>query len=277
MSEQQENQEDITQTPAVTPETVYEIPGYVQERKIKGIALGTGNDSTALQSAIEKGKIKIGPDLGVLRDKGVRGRAASTYQKTFYGEGLINEQGFLARISYSPGEGETILANMTSSQRIRWANEVKRATEIYGSRDPDLLSLNGEAFTNQDISAMELFLQISNTNQLTVNAMLEKISTRASIFRTTGTPPRISTPEEVGYFLNQASLTLTGKPITKAEADRMYKSFVQMERSNAAKNMDAPNKQLSAQSMVTKANPQEAAGYSVGKAIELAFRRLSGN
>ena len=37
----------------------------------------------------------------------------------------------------------------------------------------------------------------------------------------------------------------------------MYKSFVQMERSNAAKNMDAPNKQLSAQSMVTKANPQE--------------------
>ena len=267
--------EDTTQTSPTNPPVPFEIPGYVEGRKVKGVFVEGNPDYQSLKALLDTGEIKT--DIEALRAMGVRGRAASSYPSVFYGPGLVNEQGFLARPTYDAGEGATVLLNMTPSQRLRWANEVKRATEIYGSRDPDLISLKGEAFTSQDENAMELFLQIANTNQLTVNAMLEKLSTSASIFRTTGTPVRVSTPEEVGYYLNQASLTLTGKPITKEAADRMYKSFVQMERSNAAKNMDAPNKQVSAQSMVTKANPQEAAAYSVGKAIELAFKRLSGN
>jgi hypothetical protein len=262
-----------TSNTSTTP--VFPIADYITLRPVQGISMGNTQESLALDAAIKTGQIKVGIDA--LRAKGVRGRAASSYPQVFYGPGLVNEQGYLARLQYEPDtEAATVLSNMTPGQRIRWANEVKRATSIYGSSDPDVIKLKGEAFTTKDETAMQLFLQIANTNQLTANAMLEKLSTYASIEQVGGKAVQVSSPEDIGYYLNQASLKLTGKPMTKAMADRMIADFQQRERQAAAQNVDAPSASVATQSMVAKTKPEETAGYTVGKAIELAFRALAG-
>jgi hypothetical protein len=275
MNQQQMSEvENQQQTNTTTP--IFPIADYITLRPVKGIAVGRSPEFTALDAAIKSGQIKVG--LDALKAKGVRGRAASSYPQVFYGPGLINEQGFLARLEYTPdADAATVLSNMKPSERIRWANEVKRGTQIYGSGDPDVIKLKGEAFTSKDENAMQLFLQMANSNQLTAAAMLEKLGSYASIATTTGRAVQVSSPEDIGYYLNQASLKLTGKTMTKEMAERMITEFQQKERQAAAGNVDAPSASVATQSMVSKARPEETAGYSVGKAIELAFRALAGN
>lgn len=266
--------EDQNQTVDTTP--VFPVADYITLRPIIGVEQGQTPELIALDATIKSGQIKVG--LDALKAKGVRGRAASTYPNVFYGPGLVNEKGNLARLEYTPEiDAATVLGNMKPSDRIRWANEVKRATAIYGSSDPDILKLNGEAFTSKDENAMQLFLQIANSNQLTAMAMLEKLKTYSTVASSPGKAVQVSSPEDIGYYLNQASLRLTGKPITKAMADRMIAQFQQRERQAAAQNVDAPNIQVASQSMISQAKPEQTAGYSVGKAIEIAFRALAGS
>lgn len=268
-------QEEQNPQPTTDTTPIFPIGDYITLRPVKGIAVGNTPESVALNAALQSGQIKTGIDA--LRAKGVRGRAASSYPNVFYGPGLVNEQGFLARLEYTPEvDAGTVLANMKPGDRIRWANEVKRATAIYGSSDPDIIKLKGEAYTSKDETAMQLFLQMANTNQLTVPAMLAKLGSYATIATPTGKAVQVSSPEDIGYYLNQASLKLTGKPMTKQMAERMITEFQQKERQAAAQNVDAPNASVATQSMVAKAKPEETAGYSVGKAIELAFRALAG-
>lgn len=249
-------------------------PAFPIEKYTLRPITGVSNDVT-LQAQITAGNIKTG--IEALKIKGVKGRAASTYPNVFYGPGLVDEKGQLARVEYVPEvDASVVLSDMKPSERIRWANEVKRATAIYGSADPDVIKLKGEAFTSKDETAMQLFMQIANTNGLTVSAMIEKLGSYATVATPTGKAVQVSSPEDIGYYLNQASLKLTGKPITKAMAERMITEFQQRERQAAAQNMDAPSASVTTQSMVAKAKPEETAGYSVGKAIELAFRALAG-
>lgn len=269
------DQEDKNTQTSNTTAPIFPLADYITLRPVKGIAAGNTPEFLALDAAIKTGQIKVGIDA--LRAKGVRGRAASSYPQVFYGAGLVNEQGFLARLEYDPSsDAATVLSNMKPSDRIRWANEVKRGTAIYGSGDPDVIKLKGEAFTSKDENAMQLFLQMSNSNQLTVMAMLEKLGSYSTIATSTGTSVRVSSPEDIGYYLNQASLRLTGKPMTQAMAERMITEYQQRERQAAASNVSAPSATVATQSMVAKARPEETAGYSVGKAIELAFQALAG-
>lgn len=258
-----------------TQQTVDTTPAFPIENYTLRPITGVSSDQT-LQAQITAGNIKVG--IEALRAKGVRGRAASSYPNAFYGPGLVDENGQLARVEYVPEvDASVVLSNMKPNDRIRWANEVKRATAIYGSSDPDVIKLKGEAFTSKDETAMQLFMQIANTNGLTVSAMIEKLGSYATVATPTGKKVEVSSPEDIGYYLNQASLKLTGKPMTKAMANEMIAQFQQRERQAAAQGVSAPSASVATQSMVAKAKPEEAAGYSVGKAIELAFRALAGS
>lgn len=263
---------------------VYTFGPNVQLRQIKGFRLpGEGQpaseDSARLQLALTSGKILTGIDA--LRARGVRGRAASSQGGTvFYGEGLVDQNGYLARDFYNVEDNvdaATVLANMKPSERQQWAAEAKRVGLYVNTEPSSVILARGESYNTTDENAMRLFLQEANFNQVTAKAMLQKMSNYASV--DTGdkrVAPMVSSPEDIGYYLNQTALSMTGKPMTKALAKQLIEQYQQLERQAATSRVSAPSKAVFAQSAISKQQPDQVAGNAVGKAIQLAFQTLAG-
>lgn len=272
--ENNNNQQPSEETAPPATRPAFSFGANVQLRPIKGV-----RGDAQLNASIQSGQILTG--LDALRARGVRGRAASSFPNVFYGQGLVDENGYLARTFYNEDSAEaaTVLGNMKPSDRQKWAAEAKRIG-LYGSNDPSAaIVARGESFTSADENAMMLFLREANFNQLTVKAMMLKVAGYSSVVTEKATAkvaPMVSSPEDIGYYLNQMSLSMTGKPMTKALAKQLIEQYQQMERTAATSRVSAPSKTVFAQSAVEKAQPGQVAGNAVGKAIQLAFAALAG-
>lgn len=276
--------EENNQTPTEeqTQPTVSTLPAFtfgpnVQLRPIKGLRLEQTEDSQRLQLALQGKKILVG--LDALKARGVRGKAASSYPNVFYGEGLVDENGYLTRDFYNTddtSDAVSVLANMTPSQRMQWAQEAKRVG-LYGEASPSAaISSRGDSFSSTDENVMRMYLFAANQKQQTASAFLQTIKGYATVQTGGGAAPMVTSPEDIGYYLNQASLSMTGKPMTKALAKQLVDQYQQMQRQAAASRVSAPSLGVFAQNAVTQQQPNQVAGGMVGKAIQLAFQALTG-
>lgn len=276
MSEQ-DNQSNTQEQPTPT-QVVPAFGSNIQLRPIKGLRLEQTEDSQRLQLALQNKTILTG--LDALRARGVRGKAASSYPDVFYGQGLVDENGYLARDFYDTDDttdAKYVLTNMSPQQRIQWAAEAKRVG-LYGESQPSAsISTRGESFNSTDENVMRMYLFEANGKQQTALAFLETIKGYATVQTgSTKLAPMVSSPEDIGYYLNQASLSMTGKPMTKAAAKQMIEQYQQLQRQAEASRVAAPSLGVFAQSAVAKQQPTQVAGNMVGKAIQLAFQALSG-
>lgn len=292
MSENNEKDKDTNQQSPTTDMTRAAFPidstssapiGSGMFSKINQTAPGqtATQEQADLRRAIEGDNPTIFVGEAALRKRGVPMGGGPMLQNYFYGQGLLDENGVLQRVSYNEAdlntEAQTVLGNMTSEMRKQWAREAKRVG-FYGNNNPSPIILSrGDAFNSTDVNAMELFLFSANRKNQTVSAFLQTVGGFASVQTgTTRVAPVVSSPEDIGYYLNQTSLSMTGKPMTKAIAKQLIEQYQKMEREAATSRVSAPSKSVFAESAVKKRLPDETAGYAVGKAIQLAFQALAG-
>lgn len=287
MSENNEKDKDTSPQSPTTDMTTAAFPiapiGSGMFSKINLTAPGqtATQEQADLRRAIEGDNPTIFVGEAALRKRGVPMGGGPMLQNYFYGQGLLDENGVLQRVSYNEAdlntEAQTVLGNMTPEMRKQWAREAKRVG-FYGNNNPSPIILSrGDAFVSTDVNAMELFLFSANRKNQTVSAFLQTVGGFASVQTgTTRVAPVVSSPEDIGYYLNQTSLSMTGKPMTKAIAKQLIEQYQKMEREAATSRVSAPSKSVFAESAVKKRLPDETAGYAVGKAIQLAFQALAG-
>lgn len=254
-------------------------PGEIGTADQQGLYAALYRSPEDIKNREDKRTLFLGEDA--LRKRGVPFGGGPLGQNYFYGQALLDENGVIQRVSYNEDdlntEAQTVLGNMTSEMRKQWAREAKRVG-FYGNNNPSPIILSrGDAFNSTDVNAMELFLFSANRKNQTASAFLQTVGGFASVQTgTTRVAPVVSSPEDIGYYLNQTSLSMTGKPMTKAIAKQLIEQYQKMEREAATSRVSAPSKSVFAESAVKKRLPEETAGYAVGKAIQLAFQALAG-
>jgi len=193
----------------------------------------------------------------------------------FNGPALLDEEGYIARPVYEldTESANTELMNLTADERLLFAQQLKRVG-YYGSADVSESIIRKSGFNETDMAAMLRFMRDSNVNQKTIRAMLPELMKYSAV--SSGTTVKVTPKEDIAYYMKQASLSNLGRMPTKAEVDQAIKYIQNAERAASGRGTTAPSTSVLAQAQAQQAAPGERAAYSVGQAINLAFRALAG-
>lgn len=235
------------------------------------------DDLESLILAKQTGQIVTGQQAALA--SGARGsRSALGSPAAFYGQGLVDEDGYLVRGLYDL-DGDTAALQMgkfSPAELKIWAQQAKR-TDYYGNSDPSGLIMNGRGYTNTDIGAMQNFLRTANQTGFVARALLLQMNSWSSITSTGGAKVRVTSPEDVRFYLDQAWLTRFGRKPNKSDIDSAISAIQDRERSAFSQSQDSPSVSVLAKAQAEKTDRAEGASYQLGNAIQLAFKYLGGN
>lgn len=269
------NQTTTTQPPLISGGMV--LPQYNRIRSSPGQRPQGKDDQESLDEKILEGVIAFGPQAALA--SGQRGsRAAMLSPTSVWGEALVDEDGYVVRGLYNidADTAEQQLLKFSSDELKTWATQAKR-TGFYGGSDPSELIMNNRGWGNADISAMANFMRYANNTGLVVRALLLQMGSWSNVSTGTGSTVRVTAPEDIRYYLDQAWLARFGRKPNKQDIDNAINSIQQREREAAAQKQSSPSVPVLAQKRAEESNKSEGAAYQLGNAIQLAFRYLGGS
>lgn len=236
------------------------------------------DDLDSLNIAIQSGQILLGQQAAYAAGARGPGGAGRTPSTSFYGEGLIDEDGYLVRGLYDLDSDTAALqmGKFSPGELKIWAQQAKR-TAYYGNSDPSGLIMNGRGYTNTDIGAMQNFLRTANQTGFVARALLLQMNSWSSVTPTGGAKVRVTSPEDVRFYLDQAWLTRFGRKPNKSDIDSAISAIQDRERSAFSQSQDSPSVSVLAKAQAEKTDRAEGASYQLGNAIQLAFKYLGGN
>lgn len=252
------------------------LPQYNRLRSSPGKRPQGQDDLESLTDAINTGVIRFGAQAAwTVGQKG--SRASMVSPNAFWGEALIDEDGYVVRGLYTidADTAEQQLLKLSNDELKVWATQAKR-TGFYGSSDPSDLILNNRGYANADVSAMANFMRYANNTGLVVRALLLQMSSWSNVSSGTGTTIKVTSPEDIRYYLDQAWLARFGRKPNKQDIDNAVSAIQQREREAAAQKQSSPSVAVMAQKQAEQKNKSEGAAYQLGNAIQLAFKYLGG-
>jgi len=201
---------------------------------------------------------------------------------TYTGTALVNENAELVRPKYGDedsqiiDEANTALINLNVNprKRLELLQELKRVG-FYGNDEISSITLSGSGFTADDTQAMARYLVFSQNNFKTWEATFPSLALLPTA--SAGSSGRRFTPysdADMGSYLRELSLALTGEVPSKAKLKKMLQESIAMQRQAFAAGTDSPSISTVAQSVVSEANPQQQTAYGLGNAISRAFAVL---
>ena len=251
-------------------------------RRINGIAPG----------ATEEDYSNLGLYAGPRQEDGKRPFNSNVFRPpgggaggtTLYkGGGLTNEFNQLARRKYDVGQtdgtdvrNELMLLSRVNGSALSLFKELKRTGFYPEGTEISNMALNNQGFGGQDETAMTKFLDFSNQNLKTWQSMMPVLAGLTSVSVGGGQRYRGPSTDEVAAFLQEASVTLTGDKLTK---EILKKAIVQVQadsKASFASGTQATGTSLLAEKQVQKTNPNQAASYGLGNAMQIAFGALGG-
>lgn len=252
------------------------LPQYNRLRPSPGQRPQGQDDMDSLATALQLGVIRFGPQAAWT--SGMKGsRASMTPSTSFWGEALVDEDGYVVRGLYDidADTAEQQLLKLSSDELKTWATQAKR-TGFYGSSDPSGLILSNRGYANADVSAMANFMRYANNTGLVVRALLLQMSSWSNVNSGTGTTVKVTAPEDIRYYLDQAWLARFGRKPNKQDIDNAISAIQQREREASAQKQSSPSVAVMAQKQAEGKNKSEGAAYQLGNAIQLAFKYLGG-
>ena len=255
-------------------------------RKISGIASGaTEQDLTTLGIIIpstQDGKKRYNGT--VYRELYRETRPGRGPKQTLYrGLGLTDENNFLARNQYDSRltggvdvRNELMLLGTTQGATLSLLKELKR-TGFYPENTPiSNMALNNSGFGAQDEAAVEKFLNFSNDNLKTWQAMMPTLTGMTTVSQGGGVKYKGPSTDEVAAYLQEASLTYTGEKITIEKLKKMVTQVQAESRASFYSGTQATSTSVLAEKQIQKSSPAQAASYGLGNAMQLAFQALGG-
>jgi len=197
----------------------------------------------------------------------------------YYGINLVDENGNISsRDSYGPDDVYAVWRDYrTPEARATFLNTL-RGTGMYGDNKPSNQALSGNALMNEDIAAINRFLDAAQSVGKTAGGYLQVLKTGGASFSTGsgGSGVRVTSSEDVGRMYRQASLRILGRVPTAQEMDASIRYIQQQQRERAYSSQDAPSLQTAALSRAEQSAPDEATAQVVGTGLDRIMALLGG-
>jgi len=270
---------DAERIPLVAPTSGYARTIQGIDPKIFGKSV---EEQRTLLTAIDPNLLDPNYQTSVFFNRLVYSGRAGGKSATYTGDALVNEKNQLVRPKYGAEDSEIIEAantalinlNVNPAERLALLQELKRVG-FYGNDEISNITLSGAGFTADDTQAMARYLVFSQNNFKTWEATLPSLALLPTV--PTASSGRRFTPysdADMGSYLRELSLALTGEIPSKAKLKKMLQESVAMQRRAFAAGTDSPSISTVAQSVVSEANPQQQTAYGLGNAISRAFAVL---
>lgn len=255
-----------------TTQDEYSLPSN-QIRPIRGVRPQNGNDRQSLQDAQTMQELQIRYQT---LEVGPRG-PTTTPGAFVVGNGLLDEEGYLVRGTYTidTDSVDQEMTKFTSSELAIWAKQAQR-TGFYINSEPSPLILSGRGYNTTDMNAFGNFMRFGNKTGLVTRAMLQQMVNWSQVAGGSGTTVKVTAPEDIKYYVEQAWLSRLGRKPSKADIDQAVDAIQSRERQASAQGKSAPSTTLLAQEKAKSSNKSESAAYQLGNAIKLAFQALGG-
>jgi len=269
-------EEETEESQEQTPSSSMVLFNYNKFRASPGTRPQGQDDVESLNFAVQQGKLLFGQQAATAA--GSRGsRSAYAPPTSFFGEALVDEDGYVVRSLYDLDADTAALqmAKFSPAELKIWAIQAKR-TDYYGNGDPSGLIMNGRGYSNTDILAMQNFLRTANQTGFVARALLMQMSSWSSITSTGGARVKVTAPEDIRYYLDQAWLSRFGRRPNKSDIDSAISAIQSRERSASAQGESTPSTQVLAKAQAEKTDRSEGASYQLGNAMQLAFKYLGG-
>lgn len=258
-----------------TNQEVVPLPSN-QLRTIRGIRPVNASDRQSLQDAQTLGELSIGRGAAAAAGADMRGPVAGPGQ-FFFGKGLVDEENYLVRGQYSIDQDniEQEMVTFNSSELAIWAAQAKR-TGFYVNSEPSPLILSGRGYTSTDINAFGNFMRYGNQTGYVTRALLRQMSNWSQVSGGGGTTVKVTAPEDIKYYMEQAWLSRFGRKPNKTDIDSAIDAIQSRERQAAAQGQSAPSTAVAVAERAKSSNKSEGAAYQLGNAVKLAFQFLGG-
>jgi nucleotide-binding universal stress UspA family protein len=251
---------------------------FTRPRKINGVRSYGADDVSSLEDARALGQVGVnygisapGIDPEVVRKYQARG------DQIVYGQALLDADGYLVRAAYTgtQDEIEQQMLKFSPSELADLARQLNR-TGFYASGEPSQLILNQRGYTNADLVAMGNLMRFANSKGVIVQALFGSLANMSSVAGDGGTKVKVTSEDDIKYYLDQAALSKLERKLSKADVDAAVTVIQNNERKMAAASRQSPSVSVAANIAAQKASPAEAAAYQLGNAISLAFQTLGG-
>ena len=258
-----------------------------QWRQIAGFATKTGLPPTDNELAT------IDPSLFVIDDTGVGRFDSNRWQPggnvrfrtrgmpgLYRGSSLTDEQNRLSRKEYNTNEtaADTRIELMklnSSGQLLAVLTELKRVGGFYNENtEISSQAKNKQGYLPEDQLAFNRFLEYSNVNLKTWEAMMPVLANMGSHKTSGGASFRGDSEADITAYLNEASLALTGEKLTKAKLKQAIANVQAEAKASFRSGTTGASSSVLAEQQVLKSNPAQATSYGLGNAIQLAFEAL---
>jgi len=197
----------------------------------------------------------------------------------YYGKNLVDENGNISnRDSYGPDDAYAVWRDYrTPDARATFLNTL-RGSGMYGNDKPSNQALSGNALMNEDLAAINRFLDAAQSIGKTASGYLQILKTGGSSFSfgAGGSGVRVVSAEDAGRMYKQASLRILGRVPTAQEMDASIRYIQQQQRQRASSSQDAPSLQTAALARAEQSAPDEATAQTVGTGLQRIMALLGG-
>lgn len=163
----------------------------------------------------------------------------------------------------------------SSGQLLAVLTELKRVGGFYNENtEISSQAKNKQGYLPQDQQAFNRFLDYSNVNLKTWEAMMPVLADMGSHKTSGGASFRGDSEADITAYLNEASLALTGEKLTKAKLKQAIANVQAEAKASFRSGTTGASSSVLAEQQVLKSNPAQATSYGLGNAIQLAFEAL---
>lgn len=191
------------------------------------------------------------------------GGRGSVYDGTY----LVDETGIIRRGQYdAKNESLDVLSTLAKNPlTLKYYQSIMKSRGLYGSSKPSDYPL-----ASSNLSAVQDLLMYANTQGLTYTAALAKLTSEPAVqdggVRKT---VKVTAREDVMTYLDQQSLKLLGRKLTRADADKAILAIQERERQTQLAGADTPALSVLAEKQVLKAAPEEARLNGLADGIDI--------
>jgi hypothetical protein len=185
----------------------------------------------------------------------------------YNGQYLVDETGVIRRGQYdAKNEGLDVLATLAKNPlTLKYYQSILKSRGLYGRSKPSDYPL-----ASSNLSAIQDLLMYANTQGLTYPAALAKLTTEPPVQEGgVGRAVKVTAREDVMAYLDQQSLKILGRKLTRADADRAIAAIQGRERATQLAGVDTPSLSVLAEKQVLKAAPEEARLNGIADGIDI--------
>ena len=204
------------------------------------------------------------------------GKYPGTSAMNYSGEYLVDENRLIVRKPYDVSSAGTDVYDelyaMKDGERINVLN-LLQSRGFYGT---------GKASKGvpvaKDRTAFKEFLGYANSKGYTWQSMLGDLAAAPAVYSgggSGGTRIRVTSSEDIGAYIKQASLDKLGRTMTKDDVDTAIAAIQKQQIDRASSKMDAPSLSVAAEQQVSKLQGNAEKGVQFRKAIDAAMSIVS--